>query len=177
MVVLKPGLPGNPIVGSPPVPGLYIRFRDGVVDVKDDEHIALMKASAGYRDGDFIAVEEETVDPFADERTSLEPEHIITEMKYGTPTGRQVTDKKPKMSPALKKFIESEAEKIAKQMLPDMVGEVLAAAKKQQVSEANTEASETTKVTTQEPTIGTSATSASTKTSPAKSAEGAKEKK
>lgn len=129
MLVLKPGVPGNQITGTPPVPGVYVRFRDGIVEVKEEELIHLMKASQGFKNGDFIAVDEHGEDPFKDERTGLEPEHIITELKYGTPEGRKVGETKGKLPPAVKKMIQAEAVKIAKEMLPGMVEEVLMAAK------------------------------------------------
>lgn len=121
MIVLKAGVSGNSLTGEPMKPGLSVRFRDGVAEVKDEDMITRMKNSDGFRAGDFIAVEDESEDPYESMRVGLEPEHIITEMQYGHPTGRQVSAAKKQLPPEIKKMITDQATEIAKSMVKDMI--------------------------------------------------------
>ena len=119
MITLRPGISGNSLTGTASVPGVYIRFRDGVVDVKDDEMIRLMKASDGFRGGDFVAADDHGEDPFSETRTSTEPVHVISDIKYGHVENRRVSDAPVKIPVAIKKMIAAEAKKMAKQLLKD----------------------------------------------------------
>jgi hypothetical protein len=119
MITLRPGISGNSLTGTASVPGVYIRFRDGVVEVKDDEMIRLMKASDGFRGGDFVAADDHGEDPFAETRTSTEPVHVISDIKYGHVENRKVSDSQVKVPAAIKKMIAAEAKKMAKQLLKD----------------------------------------------------------
>lgn len=125
MLVLKPGVQGNAITGTPAVPGLYIRFRDGIAEVKDNDVINLIRQSDGFKNGDFVAVDDHGGDPFKDERTQLEPAHIITEMKYGHAESRKVSEVPTKLPASVKKVIEAEAKKMAKEMLPGLLREAI----------------------------------------------------
>jgi hypothetical protein len=131
MLVLKPGVQGSNITGTPSVPGLYIRFRDGIVDVKDEEIIKMMKESEGFRNGDFIAADESGRDPFAEERVPIEPVHVISEMKYGHLEGRKVSETPVKVPASVKKLIEIEAQKMAKEMVKEMLPSLLKEAMKE----------------------------------------------
>lgn len=124
MVVLRQGIPGNSQLGTPSTPGLYVRFKDGVVDTDDQEIIKLMDRSSGLN-SDFIKVEDSAPDPYASSRVSAEPTHTIKELKYGH-VEKIVTDKPAvKASPELQKFIQESAMAMAKEMLPFMVQETL----------------------------------------------------
>lgn len=119
MITLRPGISGNSLTGTASIPGVYVRFRDGVVDVKDEEMIRLMKASDGFKGGDFVAADDHGEDPFADSRVAAEPTHVISEIKYGHVEGRKVSDTQTKVPAAIKKMIAAEAKKMAKQLLKD----------------------------------------------------------
>lgn len=117
MVVLKPGLEGNRALGTHAVPGLYVKFLSGIVDVKEDSIVALLRAHPCFGT-DFIEVKQEDVDPFIDTREEVEPDHVISEIKYGHSENMKFTGgKRTKMTPALKKMIEGEALK----MLPGLL--------------------------------------------------------
>jgi len=124
MIVLKPGYPGNVQMGTPGVNGIYVKFQSGIVDVKEESLIELMKNHKGY-DVDFISVEEEEKDPFDYLRNESEPSHVITEIKYGHAEKSVGTPKKFKMPPEITEMINNQAAEIAKAMLPGMVKEVL----------------------------------------------------
>ena len=62
MLVLKQGFPGNHMTGTAPISGVYIKFQNGIVDVKEQSLIDLMLKHSGYNI-DFISAEEEK-DPF-----------------------------------------------------------------------------------------------------------------
>lgn len=125
MLVLKPGIPGSSVTGQASQPGIYVRFRDGIVEVKDQDMIDRMKTSDGFRNGDFIGVDDHGEDPFADTRTPSEPAHIISEIKYGHVEGRKMTEVPVKLPASAKKLIEREAVKMAKAMLPDLLKEAI----------------------------------------------------
>jgi len=144
MVVLKPGIQGNHLTGQPSVPGLYVRFRDGIAEIKDEEIINLMKNSEGFRNGDFIAADEQGADPFADTRSQLEPTHVISEIKYGHIEGRKASETPVKIPAAVKKLIEEEAVRMAKAMLPDLLKEAI----KEMTSAASIEPEKVSKATT-----------------------------
>lgn len=120
MVVLKPGIPGNHLTGQAPVTGLYVKFSNGIVDVKEETLIEKMKLHPGFG-VDYIALEEEAAsDPYAHYRKEVEPDHVITEIKYGH-VEKSITPKKEyKMPPELTAMIKDEAKKIALAMLQEM---------------------------------------------------------
>ncbi len=125
MITLRPGIQGNHLTGQASVPGLYIRFRDGVAEIKDEKTIELMKESEGFKGGDFVAVDDDGQDPFAETREPMEPAHIISEIKYGHVEGRKMSQVPTKLSPALKKLIALEAQKMAAPLAKEMVREML----------------------------------------------------
>ena len=125
MLVLKPGIQGNHLTGTASVPGLYIRFRDGIAEVKDEDMINIIKNSDGYRNGEFIAVGDNGEDPFAETRIATEPVHVVQDMKYGHVEGRKVSEAPLKLPPTVKKMIEAEAKKMAKAMLPELLKEAV----------------------------------------------------
>lgn len=115
MIVLRPGIEGNRNLGTHAVPGLYVKFQAGVVDVKEDSIIELMRKHPCFGT-DFVEVKAEEVDPFIDERQDIEPMHTMQEMKYGHAEGKVRTGS-TKLTPAMKKLIEGEALK----MLPGLL--------------------------------------------------------
>jgi hypothetical protein len=112
--------------GRQAVPGLYVKFENGLADVKDEETVQKMLQHAGFN-SDFISVEEDGKDPFADYRSDKEPEHIITEMQYGhigKTTGKKVTltaDQKK----ALRPMAEAMAKEMFKEMAPTLMKDLL----------------------------------------------------
>jgi len=116
MIVLKPGVEGNRALGTHAIPGLYIKFLSGMVDVKEDSIVEQLRAHPSYG-VDFLEVKEADLDPFADAREESEPAHVISEIKYGHSEKAAGSSKKVKLSPALKKMIEGEALK----MLPGLL--------------------------------------------------------
>jgi len=116
MVVLKNGIEGNRILGTQPVAGIYIKFEGGIVTVKEDKVAQMLREHPQFGN-DFIEVEAIGMDPYADSRTEIEPEHVMSEIKYGHAEAIKGTAKPVKITPAMKKFIESEAIK----MLPSIL--------------------------------------------------------
>jgi len=116
MIVLKPGVEGNRALGTHAIPGLYIKFLSGMVDIKEESIIELMRAHPSYN-VDFLEVKDADVDPYADQREESEPSHFISEIKYGHTEKAMGSGKKTKITPQMKKFIEGEAMK----MLPGIL--------------------------------------------------------
>lgn len=116
MIVLKPGVEGNRALGTHAIPGLYIKFQSGSVDIKEESIITMLRAHPSYG-VDFLEVKQDEVDPFVDTREESEPEHVVSEIKYGHSEKASGSQKKVKLSPQLKKIIENEAMK----MLPGLL--------------------------------------------------------
>lgn len=115
MIVLRPGVEGNRNLGTHAIPGLYVKFQAGVVDVKEDSIVTLLREHPSFGT-DFVEVKQNEIDPFEDIRQEMEPAHVTTEIKYGHQEGKKVSGKM-KMSPQIKQIIESEAIK----MLPGLL--------------------------------------------------------
>ena len=81
-VVLSPGLQAEPQSGFRGKPGLYVRFQDGIAEVRDEETIRMMLDHPGYN-SDFICLDEGARDPYASKRVESEPQHVTSELKYG----------------------------------------------------------------------------------------------
>lgn len=123
-IVLKPGLPANPMIGVPATTGIHVKFNNGIVDVKDEEHIKMMLAHPGFN-ADFIAVNEQGQDPFAYGREEIEPVHVIQQIKYGHVDGAMRSERPVKISPELQAFIDAKAMETARKMVPGMVDDIL----------------------------------------------------
>lgn len=116
MIVLKPGVEGNRALGTHAVSGLYVKFQSGIIDVKEDSIIEMLRSHPSFGT-DFIEIKENEIDPFVDNREDSEPAHVITEMEYGRPKGVVGAPSKVKLTPQMKKMIEGEAMK----MLPGLL--------------------------------------------------------
>jgi len=110
MLVLRPGVEGSRVLGTQSVPGLYVKFQAGSVDVKEEALIEMLRKHPGFGT-DFLEVKEAEVDPYATDRVGIEPEHVTTEIKYGH-AGKKVGGVKTKISPEMRKMIEKEAIKM-----------------------------------------------------------------
>jgi hypothetical protein len=125
MIVLRPGMSAQPLTGTPAVPTLSVRFKDGVAEVEQPELIKMTLAHPGFN-SDFIASDNVAVDPYANSRVASEPAHEVTELKFGTPISHEVKlGEAPKLSPEIQKLVQSAAIELAKTMLPTMVEETL----------------------------------------------------
>lgn len=128
-IVLKHGIPPEPITGRLAVPGLYIKFENGVVNVSDEETIKLMMSHDGFN-SDFILANEEETDPWKWQRRDKEPAHKLTELKYGhvektlTPK-RQLDGMSVEKRMLFEKMVEDTAKKIAVPLAKKMLKEVL----------------------------------------------------
>ena len=123
-IILKPGIPAQPITGSPAVPTLSVRFQDGVVDIKDQELIERMQMHPGFN-SDFIMAADDAHDPYATYRQPNEPAHVVTEMRFGTPGKRSVEGKVGNIPPELEKMIKDQAIALAKQIAPQLAKQIL----------------------------------------------------
>jgi hypothetical protein len=119
-VVLKHGMPAEPLTGRNAIPGLYVRFENGVANVASEESIILLKNHPRFN-YDFVSEETKQSDPFLNTRADNEPRHIITEMKYGTAAGTTISPKNVQISPELQSLINKKALEIAKNMVVDIL--------------------------------------------------------
>ena len=127
MVVLKTGIEGNRALGTHAIPGLYIKFQSGIVDVKEDAIADMLRAHPSFN-VDFLEVKENEVDPFLDTREDIEPAHSIAEVKYGHTEKAVNSPRKAKLTPGLKKLVEAEALKMLPGLLksnPEVLKEII----------------------------------------------------
>ena len=119
-IVLEPGIQANQLSGIAGKPGLYVKFQSGIVELKDEELIKKMTAHPGFN-LDFIAVDDNGEDPFADQREEIEPVHVLTDIKYGHAENKQVSKRVTKLDPQIKKLVDEKAMEMVQKMLPKMV--------------------------------------------------------
>ena len=124
-IVLRPGIPANQLAGVASQPGVYVKFSNGVVDIKDEDMVKKMHDHPGFN-LDFIAVDDSGEDPFAYNRQESEPIHIIQDIKYGHPENRKISPHaKNKLDPQIKKLVDDLAMQKVNEMLPKMVEETV----------------------------------------------------
>jgi hypothetical protein len=117
-LVLRPGIPAEPMVGRLATPGMYVLFQDGETVVNDPEYIKRLMAHPGLGT-DFVAVSEEEEAALVARSSSIEPEHEITEVQFGHP-GKSIGNKKgPLMSPELKKAVSDMAVELAMKIIQE----------------------------------------------------------
>jgi len=129
-IVLKHGMPAEPITGRAAVPGLHVKFENGLVEISDEETYNLMMAHSGFNSDFILANEDDSVDPWRWQRREKEPQHNITELKYGhvektlTPKGHLdgLTVDKKKL---FEKMVEDAAKKIAIPLAKEMTKKVI----------------------------------------------------
>ena len=118
MIVLKPGVEGSRALGTHAISGLYVKFQGGIVDVKEESIIEMLRNHPSFGI-DFLEVKENETDPYKDAREGVEPDHIMSELKYGHVEKTTGNIPKIKITPQIKKLIEDEALK----MLPGLLKE------------------------------------------------------
>lgn len=116
-IVLKPGLPGNRFMGTEAVPGIYIKFEDGVAEIKDEKMIDMMKKHPGFGT-DFVTPGDEK-DPYSETRKSSEPEHNIGEVKFGNVVGNPNPRPLVTITPEHKKVIKEQAKRMLIEIAKD----------------------------------------------------------
>lgn len=114
MIVLKSGIEGSRVLGTQAVPGLYIKFQAGSVDIKEESVVKMLREHPSFGI-DFVEVKQDEIDPYVDTREDIEPAHTSTEIVHGM-AGKSIGAPK-KITPEIKKLIEKEALK----MLPDLL--------------------------------------------------------
>lgn len=119
-VVLQPGIPSDRSLGKAAVPGIYVRFMNGLVDIEDSEMIKQMLAHDGFNK-DFIEADDVGTDPYLKTRKESEPAHTISELKYGhiekgygTKVPIKFTDEQER---AVDIMVEQRAQKLLKEVL------------------------------------------------------------
>jgi len=116
MLTLKPALQREPLTGRPADPGIHVRFAHGLFSTDNDDLITALKnhPSFGY---DFVQADSMSEEDMKRNLDRVEPAHVITELKYGTPEST-VGEKRPlKLTPEMEKYVSMLAEKRALDIL------------------------------------------------------------
>ena len=137
-VVLKHGIPAEPLTGRQAVPGLYVKFENGIVNIDDEDTVKLMIGHSAFNQ-DFILVEEGQIDPYLIQRREKEPEHNLTEIEYGH-VGKTATPKSPvKLTSEQERLLKEMAIKIANQIAPEIAKKMLRDALVEKASETKSD--------------------------------------
>lgn len=120
-LILRAGQPAEQATGRLPVPTIFVRFEEGVAEVKDEEMIKLILAHKDFMT-DFFPFDNEDLktQKLINERVSSEPEHDITSIEYGH-VGRKTSQNKFNMSPEMKNQLMDTAVTMAKSIAAEMV--------------------------------------------------------
>lgn len=127
-VVLQHSIPAEPITGRQATPGIWAKFENGIADVRDERSVEMMLKHPAFGI-DFVVMEDEKKDPYLDLRDSIEPEHNITEIKYGHVEGS--VNPKPAIAvnretkKVLMDMAKGMAKEMAAEMAPDMAKKML----------------------------------------------------
>lgn len=165
-VVLRPGIPANHLTGDPGRRGIYAQFNDGLLITDDPEMDKMLQSHKAFRDGDFVLANESGMDPYAYLRDGQsEPQHVMTEIRYGHPVGRNVSPVKGSYPPEILKMIQDQAIAIAQEMVPklaaDMVKDMLANAAPANAVAHEASGNSETVVVPQDAVLGSTVTSTS----------------
>ena len=130
-IVLRHGVPGNPVLGEAAKPGIHVRFEDGMAKVEDPEMIRMMDNHPGFN-SDFIKVEDideqqsaNIKDPYGDIRKDSEPQHQMSELAHGSVASTTKTKVKVQLTPEMREALAETAKKMAMEMAPQMAMEML----------------------------------------------------
>ncbi len=131
-LVLKQGMPAEPMTGRAGVNGIYVKFEDGMLDTGklpsslgmtvDEVNEKLLNHPQFQRD--FLLMEETKVDPYALTRRAVEPEHDILTIEHGG-VGKSLN---PKMlvDKGKQEVLIATAKEMAKSMAKEMLKEMMA---------------------------------------------------
>ena len=121
-MVLRPSMPGNNHTGTAPTAGIFVKFENGVADVKDQAVIDMLLIHSNFGKT-FMAEEQTKVDPFAAQRRDMEPEHDVTEIQFGH-VGKNVNPKGPVSLTREQQAVLTEmAQKMAVEIAAKMIAE------------------------------------------------------
>jgi hypothetical protein len=126
-IMLRQGIPGNPLMAIPPKAGVYARFVDGQFFtseyssalVTEEELIDLLLKSKQCGKDFFAVTDESAADPFQKSRKASEPVHSVMEMGQGSKPGRVLEGPK-QINPAIKEA----AEAMLAAMMPAIISKV-----------------------------------------------------
>ena len=122
-IMLKHGIPAEPVTGRNAIPSVSIKFENGIINVNDEETIKLMKAHPAFN-SDFI-LSDDDVDPYENTRKQNEPDHDIQVLEHGI-VKKNLNPAKPTdtMSIEQKKFFEEMVKETAKKIAVPLAKEL-----------------------------------------------------
>ena len=120
-LVLRPGIPAQPITGTPAVPTLFIQFKDGMASSDNEEVIQLLQSHKGF-DRVFVQVEEGVRPAFEANRTA-EPVHVVSDLEHGKIVRRSgnPVGQNPDSAKKMQEHINTQAKAMAMAMLPELL--------------------------------------------------------
>ena len=122
-VVLQHSIPAEPITGRNATPGIWVKFENGAAEVRDEATIQMLLNHRLYNT-DFVVAEDEK-DPYADVRSSIEPDHAITKIEYGHVASSINPQSVPMVSKEMKRLVTNMAKEMAIEMAPGLAKEML----------------------------------------------------
>jgi len=123
-IVLKHGMPSEPLTGRAQVHGLYVKFENGVALVSNEETVKLMLSHPAFNK-DFVSADGIASDPYKVQRGLSEPEHDIVNIEYGRVAKNINPKPKFNLTPEMNKHIATLATEMAKDMAISMTKGIL----------------------------------------------------
>lgn len=123
-IILRQGIPGNTVLGTPTISSISVLFQDNVAEVNDEKYIKMMLEHPRFGDdnsADFQIMEESDVESAYKFGKGGEPEHNIIEIDHGT-TSKVINPKSiTKINEEQKEYMRKTAKEMAMLMYADMV--------------------------------------------------------
>lgn len=124
-ITLEPGIPREPLTGRPAKPAIFVKFENGIAEVKDEGLIKKLENHLKYK-VDFHPIENEitSANSLNSRIKDGEKSHIITEMQYGQPGKTLQSPKKVQLDPEMKEMLKGMAKEMAKEMVGNIIKEM-----------------------------------------------------
>lgn len=124
-VMLVHGLQAEPLTGRSAIPGVSVKFEDGIANVDNEEIVDMMMKHPAYGKDYIVSdADEDLLKEFVGSRKDSEPIHNIQEMEYGH-MGKNINPKSPVPLTADKEqALRETAERMAKEMAIPMAKEI-----------------------------------------------------
>lgn len=121
-IILKPGISAEPITGRAAVPGVSVKFENGIAIINDENMCQLLMANPAFN-VDFILADDLSHDPFLRSST-IDPKHDLIDVNYGHP-GKKGGDADIR-NEQLIKMAKVMAIEMTKELAPKLAKEIIA---------------------------------------------------
>ena len=129
-LVLAHGIPAEPITGRNAVPGIYIQFEQGFLEINEEtarrigkkfeQFVEMIERHSAFGES-FQKIDESEIDPYKSTRKEIEPAHDIINIEAGGSIGKNINPQGQfKLSSEQNKALMDMATNMAKSMATEM---------------------------------------------------------